>query len=273
MIRRCNIAIYYRLLIYSNLVIGSKVLDENGFCIVNDGWNDLFSISSHTTKYHRIFRQLKVVQKIRAGSRPEFHVNFGSRWVTSLVGRFGSSQENWTHVQLWIIMLTRQTLSKNARLSLGKHCQTTTQRVWPRSLLSNWQHQFNLKDKIDCRIRWKIYQNLSMLYWAPTSAWHILTSSQFLYLTYSFFVHSVQNVPKPTHKWSDVTRPDPLTWNSGPDPARPIFVHFYLTYSFCTFCAFSPTCRRFCCQLSEQFVHWKDRSPQRPMCRVGSYLT
>jgi len=30
--------------------------------------------------------------------------------------------------------------------------------------------------------------------------------------------------PNPTNKWSDLTRPDPeLTWNSGPDPARPIY--------------------------------------------------
>ena len=55
MIRRCNIAIYYRLLIYSNLVIGSKVLDENGFCSFNGGWNYLFSVSSDTTKYYHIF--------------------------------------------------------------------------------------------------------------------------------------------------------------------------------------------------------------------------
>jgi len=31
MIRSCNITIYYRLLIYSNLVVGANVLDENGF--------------------------------------------------------------------------------------------------------------------------------------------------------------------------------------------------------------------------------------------------
>jgi len=30
--------------------------------------------------------------------------------------------------------------------------------------------------------------------------------------------------PDPTHKWSDPTRPHPeLTWNSGPDQARPIY--------------------------------------------------
>jgi len=42
MIRSCRIAIYYRLLIYSNLIIGRNVLDENGFCILNGGRNDLF---------------------------------------------------------------------------------------------------------------------------------------------------------------------------------------------------------------------------------------
>jgi len=38
------------------------------------------------------------------GSGPEFHVNFevGSSWVTLVVGRVGSGQENWTHVQLLI---------------------------------------------------------------------------------------------------------------------------------------------------------------------------
>jgi len=35
----------------------------------------------------------------RAGSGPEFHVNFGPGRVTSLMGRVGSGQENWTHVQ------------------------------------------------------------------------------------------------------------------------------------------------------------------------------
>ena len=35
------------------------------------------------------------------GSVPEFHVNFGSGWITVVVGRVGSGQENWTHVQLW----------------------------------------------------------------------------------------------------------------------------------------------------------------------------
>lgn len=57
-----KIAIYYRLLIYSNSVLGSNVLGE--FCIFNGGWNYLFSTSSDTTKYHHIFRQLKVVQKL-----------------------------------------------------------------------------------------------------------------------------------------------------------------------------------------------------------------
>jgi len=33
-IRSCNITIYYRLLRYSNLVVESDVLDENGFCIL-----------------------------------------------------------------------------------------------------------------------------------------------------------------------------------------------------------------------------------------------
>jgi len=38
----------------------------------------------------------------RAGSGPEFHINFGSGRVGSLhVGRVGSGQENWTHVQHW----------------------------------------------------------------------------------------------------------------------------------------------------------------------------
>jgi len=36
----------------------------------------------------------------RAGSGPKFHVNSGSGWVTLFVGRIGSGQENWTHVQL-----------------------------------------------------------------------------------------------------------------------------------------------------------------------------
>jgi len=34
MIRSCNVAICYRLLIYSNFVIRSNALDENGFCIL-----------------------------------------------------------------------------------------------------------------------------------------------------------------------------------------------------------------------------------------------
>jgi len=34
------------------------------------------------------------------GSGPEFYVNFGSGWVTLIVGRVRSGQENWTHVQL-----------------------------------------------------------------------------------------------------------------------------------------------------------------------------
>ena len=42
----------------------------------------------------------------RAGSGPEFHANFagrvGSGLVTSLVGRVGSGQENWTQDQLCI---------------------------------------------------------------------------------------------------------------------------------------------------------------------------
>jgi len=45
MIRNCDIAIYYRLLIYSDLIIGSNVLGENGLCICND----LFSVSSDMT--------------------------------------------------------------------------------------------------------------------------------------------------------------------------------------------------------------------------------
>jgi len=71
MIRSCNIAIYYRLLIYSNLVTGSNVLDKSRLCIFNGGWNNLFFYFSNTTKYHHIFRQLKVQN--------------GSGWVRSIV--------------------------------------------------------------------------------------------------------------------------------------------------------------------------------------------
>jgi len=40
----------------------------------------------------------------RVGSGPEFHDNFGSGRVgSSLVGRVGSGQENWTHVQLCVV--------------------------------------------------------------------------------------------------------------------------------------------------------------------------
>ena len=36
--------------------------------------------------------------------------------------------------------------------------------------------------------------------------------------------------PNPTHKLSDPTRPNPkLTWNSGPDPTRPILHDFQLS--------------------------------------------
>jgi len=58
-------------------------LDENGFCIFNGGRNNPFSISSDTTKYYHIFRQQKVVRKW-VGSM-QFHANFGSGRVTSLV--------------------------------------------------------------------------------------------------------------------------------------------------------------------------------------------
>jgi len=35
--------------------------------------------------------------------------------------------------------------------------------------------------------------------------------------------------PHPTHKWSDPTRPDPkLTWNSGPNQARPIYARLFV---------------------------------------------
>ena len=43
--------------------------------------------------------------------------------------------------------------------------------------------------------------------------------------------------PNVTHKWSEPTRPTPkrtpqLTWNSGPDPARPILVRLLVVEKY-----------------------------------------
>ena len=61
MIRSCRIAIYYRLLIYSNLIIGRNVLDENGFCILNGGRNDLFLAERYTLRSAYGMRRTSVV--------------------------------------------------------------------------------------------------------------------------------------------------------------------------------------------------------------------
>jgi len=43
--------------------------------------------------------------------------------------------------------------------------------------------------------------------------------------------------PNPTNKWSDQIRPDPkLTWNSWPDPARPLFVRLLVVEKYCDIC-------------------------------------
>jgi len=54
MIRSYNIAIYYRLLIYSNFVIWSNVLDENGFGIFNPlmGTGNYSAISNNMKLVH-----------------------------------------------------------------------------------------------------------------------------------------------------------------------------------------------------------------------------
>ena len=82
-LRSRNFDIYYRLLIYSDLVVGSfYVLDENGFCIFNNGWNDPFSLSSDTKNVTIFFTTESRTNMSRAGSGPEFHVNFGSGQIT-----------------------------------------------------------------------------------------------------------------------------------------------------------------------------------------------
>ena len=65
-------------------------MDENGFCIFNGGCDDLFSISSGTTKYYHILTTSKSRTKMgRAVSGPEFRVNFGSGCDGSLHLWFG----------------------------------------------------------------------------------------------------------------------------------------------------------------------------------------
>jgi len=56
--------------------------------------------------------------------------------------------------------------------------------------------------------------------------------------------------PSPTHKWSDPTRPNPeLTWNSGPDPTRPIYTRLLVLPSAAESLTFQLRCQhhRFTC--------------------------
>jgi len=50
--------------------------------------------------------KLTVVHMGRAGSGPEFHSNFGSGRVGSLVGQVGSVQENWANYGLMCSFLS-----------------------------------------------------------------------------------------------------------------------------------------------------------------------
>jgi len=91
MIRSCNIAIYYRLIIYSNLDVGSNVLYGNIFCIITVPEMMICFLLVLTRQNVTIFLTTESHIKIgQAGSRPEFHVNFGS-------GRIGS-------LHLWVRM-------------------------------------------------------------------------------------------------------------------------------------------------------------------------
>jgi len=88
MIRSCNVAICYRLLIYSNLVTGSNVL---GFCILTVVEMIYLVLHDRILPY---FSTTKSRTKMgRAGSGPEFHVNFESGWVTYLWVGLGRSRK------------------------------------------------------------------------------------------------------------------------------------------------------------------------------------
>jgi len=83
MISSCDVAIYYRLLIYSVLVVWSFLPDvDNTWCSSSQKIIDNYSCA------------------MWVGSSVSCYFWVGSGWVTSLVGRVGSGQENLTHVQL-----------------------------------------------------------------------------------------------------------------------------------------------------------------------------
>jgi len=102
MIRSCNIAIYYRLIIYSNIkdvLFGKKAVARETMMLASE-------VKSHLVdkrNYSAADGKLKVVHKW-----------VGLCWIQSFMlilgrvglGRFtcgsvGSGRENWTHVQLW----------------------------------------------------------------------------------------------------------------------------------------------------------------------------
>ena len=100
MIRRCNIAIYYRLIVYSNIkdvLFGRKAVARETMMLPSE-----LKVICRQAEGFSSWWQNYTSCMSRAESGPEFHDNSGSGsgWVTSLSGRVGSDKENWTHVQL-----------------------------------------------------------------------------------------------------------------------------------------------------------------------------
>jgi len=99
MIRSCNIAIYYRLIIYSNIkdvfCAGKKTVAREMMMLAS-------GVKSHLMVKLKDSAADGKTKSCINGSGPEFHVLFwvGSGWTASLVGRIGSGQEKRIHVQL-----------------------------------------------------------------------------------------------------------------------------------------------------------------------------
>jgi len=104
MIKSCNIVIYYRLVIYSN--IKDVLLGKRQWIVKRRCWRLSWKVIWRTSwKTRQLTVELKVVQKwVELGRVPSFMLilrRVGSGHFTC--GSGGSGRENLTHAQLWFI--------------------------------------------------------------------------------------------------------------------------------------------------------------------------
>ena len=130
----------------------------------------------------------------------EFHVLFwvGSGWVTTLVGRIGSGQENWSHVQLragFVGVIVSWSNLNRVALRCVQSCLTSI-RVLVVDMLFVRQKKYKLETEIDNRIQKYDIEMQTLQVDSRLTRWHEFSSPRLcgLFAAFSILCHNATTV-------------------------------------------------------------------------------